>query len=296
MLHLRNGDRLTGTLISQSQETLVLSNTWCRQLTIPASAVEKQEPAPPPPAAESHAPMLAASTNHPPSALAGKNRRRLRFEARIGTDSVIGTKSMQNYFGRAKLTYERQYQRNATEYFRSALDYLAEYGNTDDQIGANKMWGSSKTDFDIGKKWFAYNLGAAGFDQVRKIDLHWEIGPGLGYHLVHGKKFALDAELGGSYMNENRTDHTEVQRVYLRIGETLAWKLGERLKLTESGEFLQQTAELDQFRVRLESNLAYVLTDHLSLNLTLIDIYDTDPANGVEPNEMQIRSSLGVTF
>ena len=67
VFHLRNGDRVTGTLLSQTQETLVVSNLWCHNLSIPFSAVEKQEPVPPPSTSDAQAvSLLAASTNHPP--------------------------------------------------------------------------------------------------------------------------------------------------------------------------------------------------------------------------------------
>jgi hypothetical protein len=36
--------------------------------------------------------------------------------------------------------------------------------------------------------------------------------------------------------------------------------------------------------------------DNFSLNLSLLDVYDTDPAPKVNRNELQIRSSIGITF
>jgi hypothetical protein len=50
------------------------------------------------------------------------------------------------------------------------------------------------------------------------------------------------------------------------------------------------------YRFRFESDLGCALVMNLSVNLTLIDLYDNQPALGVPPNEMQFRTSLGVKF
>ena len=42
--------------------------------------------------------------------------------------------------------------------------------------------------------------------------------------------------------------------------------------------------------------MSYKLIENLSLNLSLLDQYDTDPAPKVGQNELQIRSTIGITF
>jgi hypothetical protein len=51
-----------------------------------------------------------------------------------------------------------------------------------------------------------------------------------------------------------------------------------------------------EFRARLDSTLSFGLWQKLSLNFSVLDLYDTNPAQGVDNNEVQIRSSLGITF
>ena len=59
---------------------------------------------------------------------------------------------------------------------------------------------------------------------------------------------------------------------------------------------LAQAENLGEYRARLESTLSLALWRSLSLNLPLLDLYDTAPAQGVNRNELQIRSTLGITF
>jgi uncharacterized protein DUF481 len=53
---------------------------------------------------------------------------------------------------------------------------------------------------------------------------------------------------------------------------------------------------VNQYRARFEINLKYLLLQNLSLNLTVIDQDDSDQAKGVDKNDLQIRSSLGLKF
>jgi len=48
--------------------------------------------------------------------------------------------------------------------------------------------------------------------------------------------------------------------------------------------------------MRVEANLRYWLKANLSLNLTVINVFDTVTAKGVEQNDLQVRSSIGVKF
>jgi hypothetical protein len=48
--------------------------------------------------------------------------------------------------------------------------------------------------------------------------------------------------------------------------------------------------------LRGESTLRYPLLQNLSINLNVIDLYDTAAPPGVEPNDLQVRSALGIKF
>src|SRR5262249_40537970 len=125
--------------------------------------------------------------------------KRWKGELRVGSDFIFNAHNQQIYYGRFNLTYERPYTSNPKKFFRNILDYAASYGRTEGVTSANQMGGSDKMDFDIFKRWYVYNLGGVGYDQVRKIDLHYEVGPGLGYHLLTFTNFVTDVEAGINY-------------------------------------------------------------------------------------------------
>ena len=152
------------------------------------------------------------------------------------------------------------------------------------------------SDLDINPKTYFYNAGNVGYDEIRKIELQYGVGPGVGRHIFRKPAFAFDLESGVNYQVQERTEGDSPESAYFRLADNLTWKLADRLTFGKKLEFQVSFQDASQFRVRLDSNLSYRLWNTLSVNLTLIDSYDTNPAPGVDENELQLRSSLGFTF
>jgi hypothetical protein len=161
---------------------------------------------------------------------------------------------------------------------------------------ANRMNGSVKADYDFTKKWYVYNLAGMGYDQIRKIDLRYEIGPGLGYHLIQWSNFFVNVEAGATYQKEERDDGTELSTFFGRLAENAAWKITPRLSWDEKFEYTPRIENLGEYRMRFETNLRYALLQNVFFNLSLIDTYDSLSANEVTRNDVQVRSSIGVKF
>jgi hypothetical protein len=239
---------------------------------------------------------LPAPPATPPKTNNSWFKQHIKGDVSVGSDLLFGSADRQIYFGRFSMTYSQPYKRDPKEFFRDIISYNAEYGKTAGVLSANHMEGSSKTDFDLTRKWYAYNLGGAGYDEIQKIDLHYEIGPGIGCHLLTLTNFVLNAEAGGNYQRDDRSDNTVTKNFYYRLAEDYTWKINHSLNMKEKFEFFPQAENLGQYRARFESTLSYALLLHLSLDLTVRDSYDTRPAVGVDQNELQIRTSLGLKF
>ena len=257
--------------------------------TGPATGMAQPQPAAPPPVAEKPAPAPAPAPAPPGGVAKAKIKSQWTGELRIGLDQGWGTKDRQLLTGSAKLT-------QAWQRFRNIADYRVAYGKTDGDLTANRMDGTLKSDWQIKSRYYLYNLGGAGYDEIRKIDLKYEEGPGAGMELLKLKNLGLSAEVGVNYYVELHDELKTRENFYYRPAETFTWKLTPRLQLDEKFEWFPRFEEPQHYRIRFESNLQYLLGSKLSLVLTVLDQYDTDPAPGVEPNDLQILSSLGVKF
>jgi hypothetical protein len=350
ILHLKNGDRIAGTIVSEDTNRVLITTPWIKELAVPPAQIERREKvvAATPPATNAPAatnvvaqtkaspPGQPAITNLIPSAAPGTpvavmpvvqpkpqtpKPKHWKGELKIGADFLFGAKDQQIYYGRFKLVYERPYDSNPKQFFRNIFDYGMDYGWTETPgstnsdrslLSANRMDGNDKTDFDIGRrKIFVYNLAGAGYDQIRKIDLHYEEGPGVGYHLFTLTNFVMNTEAGFNYQVQNRSStrtltngalqnfNTTVEKFYYRLAEDLTWKFNKRFTLSEKLEFCPQAEDVQQFRARFESTISYGIWQNVALNLSLLDMYDTQPTKSVPTipkNDLQVRSSIGITF
>lgn len=327
-LQLKNGDRLTGEVLSEDDERIVLSTPWNVAIYVPKSEIQRQTtvvstaetnridagaatlisgtPTPGQPV-ESKAPGGGSEAGQAPKlakvkppasgSIHSKTAKRWRWNAKLGTDFISGAKDRQIYFAQTSLTYTRNYRRDPKEFLRNKVDYSVNYGETDGEVSANSMLAYNKLDFDIGADFYGYGALGAGYDRVRKIESQYEVGPGLGYHLLAEKNLALDAELGVNYQDrEGLDDAPDWEVMQGRIANELTWEVAPKITLSEQAAILPFLDDLGEYQIRVEGNVGFGIVRYLSLNLTIRNVYDTMPAPGVPNNEFQFRSSLGVNF
>jgi hypothetical protein len=65
--------------------------------------------------------------------------------------------------------------------------------------------------------------------------------------------------------------------------------MGFRSRLAKRGDSIRN-------RPVRQIHMSYRIWKNISLNLTVLDEYNTEVAQGVEKNRFEIRSSLGYTF
>jgi len=309
ILHLANGDRLSGTIVSENATEVVINAGLLGKITVPLSQISKRDILTVTPPAAVAAPqtnnVATATTNAPGAALATQvpanvtqipvkpaptpKPKEWNAEIQLGTNIRYSTTDSRDYLATAKGTY-------AHNHLRETLDYSFFYGRTEGLISANRMTGSSKTDYDLSKRIYMYNLGGAGYDEVQKIDLQYEVGPGLGYNLLTLTNFVWKTEFGFSYQDRFRSDQTEQVTYSARIGEIFSWKVWSKLVADAKLEYFANLQSLGNYRLRLEGVLRYPVFKNVSLNVNVIDLYDTLPAAGVSKNDFQIRSALGLKF
>jgi putative salt-induced outer membrane protein YdiY len=301
ILHLRNGDRLTGYITSESTNRVVLTNTWTKEIVIPQSAIVRRESIRSAATASTNAVTAPAITTtntaakpaKPPAAaptvVGPKPPMKWTGELQLGADLGFSEKNRQLYTGKTKITMT--YHR-----LRNTFDYNFAYGETESIISANRMEGSLKTDYDLTKRVYVYNLMGGGYDQIRKINSRYEVGPGLGYHLINRTNFVLNTEAGINYQAHYLADDTKTELFYYRLAENFTWRINSRFTLDEKFEFFPRVENWGVYRLRFESNLKYSILNNLFLSLSVLDQYDTDPAEGVGQNDLQVRSMIGVKF
>ena len=300
IVRLKNGDRVTGVVVKEDATSLHLATKWSANVILPKAEIEKREletpvnetakvlpvpavidplPAPPP----ASAPGTAAAPSKPKGTW--------KTNLQLGADLREGAVSSYLYSASAKVTYARGTWQNTA-------DWRYSYGKSGTTLSADRMDGTLKSDLDLGKerRWFVYALGGAGYDEIRKIDYQYEVGPGLGRHLMTRTNMTLNAEMGFSFQEQNFSNASRRSELRLRIAEDYFWRITPKVKLEQKAEIQPAFDDPADYRVRFEAGLSYALFNNVSWNVSVIDIYDSEPTTGVSNNDLQVRSGVGISF
>jgi Protein of unknown function, DUF481 len=334
VLTLKNGDRVSGEVVSEDALRVVIRSPlfgrlkiWKDEIAQRVNPDEKppvvsSTPTNAPPAASAPstnavaaaAPAAPAGTNAPaaaglakPGAVAAPihpSDWAMLFPAwlrpfstnwhgaiQLGLNLGFGTTEQRTFYSNASANHNWERVHNLAE-FHSA------YGIINNVESANRMDGALKTDVyvDTKRREYLYNQGGGGFDSVRHINLEYHEGVGAGYKVIQRKQLIVNFELGGQYQHYDYLNLDSKDLVSARVGEDLNWKPIDKLVITQRLAYLPNVANLDDYRIRFDLTAAYPLFGKVTINLNVIDTYDSRPVADVHNNDLQVQSTLGYTF
>jgi len=329
VITLRNGDRITGEIKSENADRVVLKSAVAGTLKIPKAEISRREllnpPAPlgatiapagqpvPAPASQPAPPAVASvpdPASKPPLSLTNAPSRTLGSTVRawlpewmvpyttnwhgsvqLGMDLGFGTADRQTFYGNA-------FANHAYNRLRNTAEYRVAYGTLNGRESANRMNGRIKTDYDFGTKrrTYAYHTGGVGYDEIRRVELEFDEGAGLGYKVIQRPKFNLNAELGGQYQNINFLTAQDRSYLSIRVTENLSWQVSPKLQVTQRLTFLPNVEEFSDYRVRFELNASYPLFKRMTIAFNVIEMFDSAPPAGVDKNDLTVQSTIGLNF
>jgi putative salt-induced outer membrane protein len=287
VLRLKNGDLLTGSILSEADGRIRLKHAFLGEILVPVSEIAVRNV--PEIAITKTAEVKTIIPKPAPVPPTAPRPKRWNFELQAGMDLGFGSTERQLYNLRGKAAH-------SIGRLRNSFDYMFTFGKTDGVKSADRMDASLKTDFDLRGRYFLYDLGGVGYDEVRRINLRYEVGPGVGYHIVRRDKLKVNVELGGNYQVHELSDGAQSESFFYRLAEDSFWQVTPKLAFDQRLEFFPGIADMGQYRLRFEGNMRYALRSNLYLNMTALDLYDNRPARGVVKNDLQLRSSVGLKF
>ncbi len=135
------------------------------------------------------------------------------------------------------------------------------------------------------------------YDKFQDLDLRVVAGGGLGYHVVKGTRSALDALAGVDY------DHSHFSTPLTRNAAEIYWGDDYALKLTGASSLTQSFRMFDKitgdpgaYRINFDLALVTKLKKWLTWNAALSDRYLSDPVPGRKTNDWIYSTGVGVAF
>ncbi len=161
---------------------------------------------------------------------------------------------------------------------------------------ANAKRGGIRYDMNIARNLFGFGTADLESDEFQKLDLRTVLGGGLGWHVKKTERAVVDFFGGGSLNKEyfstglNRTSGEAL------VGEEATYKPSSRLTLREKTVFFPNVSETGEFRLNFDASAALALKSWLAWQVALSDRYLSNPVIGAKSNDVLLSTGLRVTF
>jgi putative salt-induced outer membrane protein YdiY len=322
---LKNGDRLSGTIVKSDGKTLVLHTDYAGDLSIKWDVVQGIESKETLHVQLQDGKTLAGPVTTSDSKLVISGSSGQREVPLTDVTTVRGTAEQVAYekslhpgifqewssglnLGFA-LTRGNSQSKNLSVGFlatRQTLhDKLGAYVNSvyaaNDAPGAvpsttaNAAGGGFRYDHDISSRTFGFAAADFFADALQGLNLRSVIGGGAGYHAIKTDTTALDFLGGLNYTHESYTVFTR-NFAALTIGEDLTHKIGKGTVLNQQLTFFPNLNNTGEYRATFDFGSVTKLSKWLGWQNSLSDIYVTNPPLGKRQNDLILTTGLNVSW
>lgn len=299
---LKNGDRLTGKVIKQDEDKIVLQTEFAGDITISKTNVEKI--------------LLDASYSKEAEKVAESETE--KKEEKTASASATATKSRALGFtagwdGTANLGFSLTSGNSKTSTFTAGIRaekssernkwtaYTNSLWNRNRVAGinvttSNAVWGGLRYDRNITKKVFAFGSYDFERDKPQLLNFRSVVGAGLGYHAVKNDNTELDFFGGAAWNKTWYVGGLTKSSAEALVGNTLKHKLNDKVKFQQGFTFYPNLTDTGEYRFVFDSTLSADLTKRIGWFVTIADRHNSLPLLGVEKNDFLFATGLKVGF
>jgi putative salt-induced outer membrane protein YdiY len=323
---LKNGDRLSGTVVKSDGKTLVLHTDYAGDLNVKWDAVATIQTS-----QELHVQLPDGKTaTGPVSTSDGKLEVGTKSGGAVEA-SVSDVKGLRN--DAEETAYEKTLHPGLLQDWKTALNvgFALTGGNsqtetlstgfngvrqtTTDKLGlyANTVYaknnasgatpsttadtatGGARYDHNLNQRIFGF--GAADFfaDALQDLNLRSVFGGGVGYHAIKSDATTLDFLGGLNYTHESYSTFSR-NFAALTLGEELMHKLGKATLINQALTFFPDLNSPGDYRGTFSLTTVTKLNNHLGWQNSFNDVYVTNPPLGKKQNDVILTTGLNVSF
>lgn len=290
---LKNGDRLSGTIVESSDKEMLFKSDILGELKIgmeniktftrdtQADAAQQPPAAQPVPEPEKNAvdtePKWTGDFTANFAAQRGNNNQdaiNLRLTAKRETDiDKIQTEAR----------YRFEQQENTS---------TGESETTDDNL---RFAGKYSRDFN--ERWYWFGKGSYEKDRIADLDRRIILGLGSGYRWIKSEKFNFATELGLASIHEKYTDQQGTSdEITLEAGYNMDAKVNDKLTFAHRLTYYPSFEDAADYLLTTDAELRYHITEKIFTSLRAELEYDSTPAPESEQTIQRYLLGLGWNF
>lgn len=322
---LKNGDRLSGTIVKADDKSLVMKTEFAGEVTLQWPAVVQIESTQPlhlavkdgstvvGPVSTSDGNLVvatgsgAATVPKSDVATVRSDAEQTAYEKTLRPGLREGWAGGANFgLALARGNSETVSLSTGVDLARATLkDKLSVYTTSvyakdslKNILTANSIQGGLRYDRNVTKRLFGYGSGDFETNDLQKLDLRSILGGGLGWHAVNKPRSTLDVLGGLAWTHESYGTGLTHNLMSPSIGEDFTYKLAANTVFKEKVFFFPYISggAAGQYRVAFDSGLSTRISRWLAWQTTITDRYVSNPLPGTKGNDLLLSTGLGLTF
>ena len=272
-IYLHNGDRLSGDIVSETNDAYIIETEHTGTLTIAKAAIANVQVPQEEPAIEI------------PSIL-------WQREFSVGYNVAKGNTDTRAIFFSSLLS--RKTDENETT-LKGAYEETSANNNMDGQRWT--LSGRHAMSFGSALQWYHFYKTAADHDKFASVDYRIIPAAGVGYWFSDEAPFKAMAEIALGYEHTEYTNNTDSSEEAILIPRVFGeWTFWKGAVLSEELVTYPSISDASEYRLVSTTLLTNPITEHLSLKIAWIHEYDSAPANNAKKHDMRLNSSLAYSF
>lgn len=312
VVRLKNGDRISGTIVKMAGGKLSLKTGYAGVLAIAwdqVAGIESEKPltldmgggklvsGAAAPAGEGRV-RLGSGPRAPVVELAsvaavnpaGNTRLRIKGQVNLGADTWSGNTNKERWDLDGQVSLRRGVNR-----FTLGAESHRETNKGKDTV--DKDLGYAEYNRFIDQKWYGLANGRASRDPFKGIRSRYGLGAGLGYQLWDDDITSLSMELGPTYFDEDTDLRGHRQWTAARWAlEYDRWFWGKRVQFFHQHELFVRVDDTDQYFYNTRTGLRLPLGWGMVTSLVYAFDWDNDPDPGREQEDSRLTLKLGYSW
>jgi putative salt-induced outer membrane protein YdiY len=193
------------------------------------------------------------------------------------------------------LNASRATKRDKTSLYFSAIkaSSLVNGVNSD---SAEAVRGGIVYNHNVGPRLFLSAFNDYEYDRFQNLDLRFVIGGGFGYQAMKSDRSKLDVVAGSAYNHSSYSTPLTQESAEFYWGEAYSLKLSSATTLTQNYRMFNNLKETGDYRISFDLGLSMKIAKWLTWNVSMSDRYLNNPAPGRKTNDFLYTTGIGIIF
>ncbi len=332
-IKLKNGDRITGVIISRSADNVVVETQYAGKITIALDYIATIDMTAP---TDNVAATITAEPKKDPEAIESKEEGEVTEPAekvkpelktkdpKAPVDKKDELKPIPKLFGGSRYfglvdgwagdaNVGFSYTSGNTETTTMAtgikatksggndklIVYLRSLWNanrrSDQRITQNAVWGGFRYDRDFNDRMFSFGSWDFERDRPKNLNFRSVVGAGIGHHTIKGDHTELDILAGLAWNRAWQVGENKNTPEFL-TASSLKHRFSDRFKILQTFTFYQDMTAITKYRFIYDTSFTADITKRIGWHISVGDRYNNFPIGDAKKNDFLVTTGIKWSF